>query len=252
MRDDRGAAQRSGEEAPSPEIDDENAVCAVCYGVRCHPASLAPCPHTFCRLCVFKCRSLDSGCPLCRVAVDPELQRAYLPSSIAYDTAEDAAIAERYPLAHRAAVERETALEQRLSEKLLLALPLVVYPGSFPVDATGEPVYCIKTGPNTSCTMHFTDEKARSMLESIAGASRPSVWKPDALAKSVPVPRQVGVVCPGGDGPYGAEGFVADTMSVRSLSGSTVASLRSLRRFKVVGDVRLQDDGLQATVELIA
>ena len=104
-------------------LPDDDA-CAVCFGVRCQPARMSDqCEHTFCRLCVLKCKGSTAGsampCPLCRAPIAESLETVLLPSEIAYNQAAAAALASAHPLLYRSALHKEEEEEARLRETLI-------------------------------------------------------------------------------------------------------------------------------------
>ena len=132
------SSQRSSSASAWPTGSDDQDTCAVCYNVCCHPARISEeCSHVFCRLCVFKCRLWEAGCPMCRAPISATLQRVKLPSQIAYEEGLDAAIAKQSADAYQEALEKERSLEARL-KATLQSVPIVTHPGQLPRDDTGR------------------------------------------------------------------------------------------------------------------
>lgn len=141
------------------EVDDEDATCAVCYGICCEPArASSSCDHNFCRLCVFHLKDrMSAGCPMCRAPLDPNLADAILPTDIPVVQECADAIAARHPAAYAEACDKESRTTMKMSESLIRDLPLVRHPGMSPImDATGRPKP-LRVQPRANISLYFND-----------------------------------------------------------------------------------------------
>ena len=172
----RTCARAASSSSPAPmstgrsdsSEDDDRLMCAVCYGAKCHPTKVSPaCSHTFCRLCAFKGRMWEAGCPMCRAALAPELRDMRFPGEMDFDAEADTEVAARMPSAHREAAEKEAAFEASLREKHVAGVPLIKHPGSLPTADDGRP-YRLKVGPKTVLTVTFSERAAKEVVSRAA------------------------------------------------------------------------------------
>ena len=156
------SAARPSSSLTSTSAQEEEDSCAVCYSIMCRPARLSECSHVLCRLCVFKCRLWEAGCPMCRAPLLASVSGVRFPSELEYDSATDTAIARRHPSEHRESAAKEEALEARLRAHLMGDLPLVMHPGSIPCDANGKRQQ-MRIAKDTKVSMVFDDPQVRAL-----------------------------------------------------------------------------------------
>jgi len=204
--------------------EDDTDTCPVCYGVKCHPTQISACSHSFCRLCAFKCRLREAGCPMCRAPVAPQLQQTHFPSELAFDADADADVAAHEPSAHREAVAKEEAFENDLRERHIAELPLVRHPGSIPLDGHGHP-YQIKVGHKTVLTVIFSDPCAvRTLVHASSSGGCVGIIYPMAAA-------------------IGCDGFLARHVRTEALPGGTTKVRLSLLSKFTIEEMRNERDG---------
>jgi len=230
------AASSLTSSADRSSAQEDEDMCAVCYGIMCRPARLGECNHHFCRLCVFKCRLWEAGCPMCRAPLIASVSGVRFPSELQYDVAADAAIARRRRSEHSESAAKEAALETKLRAHLMDGLPLVMHPASIPCDANGKRRQ-MRIAKDTKVNMVFNDPQAqRTLMHAMKSGC------------------VVGVVYRNEGGPPSErEGFIARSVQCRvDHEGNLRARLCALDRCVLVGETRHDADQglLVGSVEL--
>ena len=213
---------------PDSEPPDEEDACAVCFGIICQPARVSNvCDHKFCRLCVFKCSSLPfAGCPLCRAPMAEGLEKALVPSLIDYDEAAAAALAAAHPALYEQALRKEALVEERLRERMIPSLPLVLLPGSCARGRSGE---AIRLKLRQSVTLRFSEPEALRTIASHSHEQFGIIYRESSVCGGA---LRGFVVRLGGDKTVG-----------HAVNGSYRVKLVPLKEFQLVGRIRRSDGG---------